>query len=107
MTQMTYQNRSQITKFQITSQEVFDRARAACPALPPASGDWLELHWWSHGQHLDLVTPGGVTYGTKNKGNDFLFLEYEGEEFAQVSNIGTKNYVPQLFKRADGREYWQ
>lgn len=104
---MTYQNRNQISKFRITSQEVFNRARAACSSLPPASGDWLELHWFTHIQHLNLTTPGGVTYGTKGNGNKFFSLEYEGEKFAEAAEIGSKNYVPMLFKRADGREYWQ
>lgn len=104
---MTYQNRNQIQKYKITSQEVFNHARSAFPVLPPASGEWLELHWWTHAQHLNLVEAGGITYGTKNRGNNFFFLEYEGKEFARLENGSAKNYVPQLFKRADGKEYWQ
>ncbi len=104
---MTYQNRNQISKFRITNQKVFTCARLSCPALPPASGDWLELHWFTHAKKLNLVTPGGVTYGTKGKGNDFLFLEYEGEEFAELVRVDAKNSVYQYFRRADGSEHWQ
>ena len=106
--EMTYANRSQISKWQIIDFDVFKRARENCLVLPPASGNWLELHWWSHTRFLNLTDySSGVTYGTKNRGNDFFCLEFEGLPFAILSGVDSKNYYPQYWKRADGREYWQ
>lgn len=106
--EMSYANRSQISKWKIIDFDVFKRARENCPTLPPASGNWLELHWWSHSRFLNLTDySGGVTYGTKKRGNYFFFLEFEGKTFAEKYVNSAKNYVPQYWKRADGREYWQ